>query len=112
MPRRPSAERAYRPLSDLQSGTNKNGGFFWRGYLSCPDKVLHIIAGKLLGWDSSRVAKHVKVQVSRNTVVRLWEKFQRTGQLGPLKKGCSGSQNSRSKLGSLGRLFLQLYTIR
>ncbi|KAK9836829.1 hypothetical protein WJX74_009077 [Apatococcus lobatus] len=39
MPRRPLLERAYRPASSYPTGTNKQGGFFWRGYLSNPDKT-------------------------------------------------------------------------
>ena len=104
-------ERAYRPPA-LISGFNRHGGAFHRGYLSNTEKVLHILAGKLLGWSSRRIAVNRKVESDRRTVDRLWRKFALTGELGALPKGRRGHHNANSKLGPYGRLYLRLAVIR
>ena len=104
MPKRDFHQRA------LPSGRNWIGGFFYRGKLSNPDKVLYNIAGKALGLSTGVMVKYMYVRTCNNTVLRLWQ-FLQHRMPEPLPKDRTLRQPHQSKLCCWCVLYIGVYVV-
>ena len=74
-------ERDYRQPA-IGTGRNCNGGIWYRGKLTNPDKYLYIVAGKLLGRKSQPLSKcHPNYQLREQAMLRLQTQLWLLAQL-------------------------------